>query len=466
MAKGNLLAPLRTGLSRLVDGPSSGVDLPAATATDSPDRDVKAGLWIVFAFFGVFLGWAAIVRVDAAVTARGKVVVSGDRQQVQNKTGGVIKKMLVHEGDVVTKGQVLIELAGDESQASTESYTAQYISLKTQEARLLAEEVGAASFAEPAEFAKYTGADRALVDQAMLVQRRAMQARRQALGAQLSVLAQQQAQSRETIQGTQERLAANQKQQQLTGEELAGVKSLNEKGYAPGTRVRSLESSLAGLQGDNGSLHADIAQANAVIGESQMRAVSLRRQNDQDIVTELRDTQSKLANIQPMLDAAQTEFSRTQVRAPVSGKVMGLITTTEGAVVTPGQKIMDIVPDDEPLVIETLVSPQDGDDIRPGQVAQIRFTSLHERDMPELTGKVLDVSGDSFQDQKTGESFYKARVEVTGKSLAAIARVRGRKDVVRPGLPVEVVVPVRERTVLGYLLEPINETFWRSFHEH
>ena len=466
MAKTNLLAPIRTGITRLIDGPSTGVVVPEATATDSPDRDVRTGMWVVFAFFGVFLGWAALARVDAAVTARGKIIVSGDRQQVQNKTGGVIKKVLVHEGDQVSKGQILVELAGDESQASTESYTAQYMSLKAQEARLIAEEVGASSFAEPAEFAKYTGADRALVDQAMQVQRRAMQARRQALGAQMSVLAQQEAQSRETIQGTLQRIDANQKQQKLTSDELAGVKSLNEKGFAPTTRVRSLESSLAGLQGDNGALRANVAQANATISESQMRSLTLRRQNDQDIVTELRDTQSKLSNILPMLGAAKTEFDRTQIRAPATGKVMGLITTTEGAVITPGEKVMDIVPESAPLVIEALVSPQDGDDIRTGQVAQIRFTSMHERDMPEMTGKVLDVSGDSFQDQKSGESFYKARIEVSGDSLKKIAQLRGRNDVVRPGLPVEVVVPVRKRTVLGYLLEPINETFWRSFHEH
>jgi HlyD family secretion protein len=466
MAKTNLLAPIRTGLTRLIDGPSTGVTVPEAAATDSPDRDVRTGMWVVFGFFVVFVGWAALARVDAAVTARGKIIVSGDRQQVQNKTGGVIKKVLVHEGDLVTKGQVLVELAGDESQASTESYTAQYISLKAQEARLIAEEIGAATFAEPAEFAKYTGADRALVDQAMQVQRRAMQARRQSLGAQLSVLAQQEAQSRETIRGTQERIDANQKQQKLTNDELSGVKSLNEKGYAPTTRVRSLESSLAGLEGDNGALRANIAQANATISESQMRAVTLRRQSDQDIVTELRDTQSKLSNILPMLGAAKTEFDRTQIRAPVTGKVMGLITTTEGAVLTPGEKVMDVVPEYAPLVIEAYVSPQDGDDIRAGQVAQIRFTSMHERDMPEMTGKVLDVSGDSFQDQKTGESFYKARVEVSRDSLAKIAQLRGRNDVVRPGLPVEVVVPTRKRTVLGYLFEPINETFSHSFHEH
>ncbi len=460
----NFLAPIQTGLTRFIGGNS--VALPGTSAIDSPDREVKVGIWVVFAFFGVFLGWAALARVDAAVYAHGKVIVSGNRQQVQNKTGGVIKKLMVHEGDTVTKGQVLIELAGDESQASTESYTAQFIALKAQEARLIAEELGAAGFAEPKEFAAYTGDDRQLANEAMQVQRRAMQARRQAVSAQLSVLAQQQDQSRQSILGTQERLDANRKQQDLISDELVGVKSLNERGYAPKTRVRSLESDLAGLVGDNGNLRAGIAQANATISEASMRGISLRRQNEQDVVTELRDTQTKLSNISPMLDAAKTEFGRTEIRAPVTGKVMGLAATTEGGVVAPGEKIMDIVPDNEPLVIDAMVSPQDGDDIRPGQVAQIRFTSLHERDMPELTGKVLDVSGDSFTDQKTGESFYKARVEVSAKIFSDIAKVRGRTGVIRPGLPVEVIVPMQKRTVLGYLLEPIGETFWKSFHEH
>jgi len=465
----NLLAPIQTGLMRLI-GPLS-TDAEQATGpvtTDSPDKDVRTGLWVVFAFFGLFLGWAALCRVDAAVYARGQVVVSGNRQQVQNKTGGVVRKLLVHEGQQVQKGQVLIELAGDESQASTQSYTAQFISLKAQEARLLAEQAGRGSFAEPAEFKTYTGEDRQLAEDAMRVQRQAMLARQSALNAQLSVLTQQAAQSRESIRGIQERIDANLKQQSLTSDELAGVKSLNEKGYAPKTRVRSLESDLAGLVGDNGNLRAGIAQANATISESRMRALTLQRQNAQDIVTELRDTQTKLSDIRPQLGAAKTEFDRTQVRAPVSGKVMGLSVFTEGGVVTPGEKIMDIVPDNEPLVIDAMVQPQDGDDIRTGQTAQVRFTSMHERDVPELTGTVLDVSGDSFQDQKTGAQYYKARIQVSADSLAKLAKVRGadRASIMRPGLPAEIVVPLKKRTVLGYLLEPVGETFWRSFHEH
>ncbi len=465
-AKTNLMAPLQKGLVGLVGGPSTTVVVPGAMGADSPDKEVKTGLWVVFAFFGVFLGWSALCRVDAAVYAQGKIIVSGNRQTVQNKVGGVVKKLMVHEGDYVKQGQVLVQLAGDESLASTESYRAQFISLKAQEARLLAEEVGATNFAEPKEFASYTGDDRTLVNEAMQVQRHAMAARRQSLGAQMSVLAQQAAQSHEQILGTQERIDANTKQQALTSDELDGVRALNAKGFAPKTRVRSLESDLAGLQGDNGNLRAGIAQANAVISESRMRSLTLQRQNDQDIVNELRDTQSKLSGVLPQLDAASTEYDRTSVRAPVTGKVMGLTASTEGGVVGPGEKIMDIVPENEPLVIEAMVQPNDGDDIRPGQNAQVKFNSLHERDMPELTGKILDISGDSFQDQKTGQSFYKARIEVSAKSLQDIARVRGRGDVIRPGMPAEVIVPIKKRTVLSYLLEPITETFWKSMHEH
>jgi HlyD family secretion protein len=134
--------------------------------------------------------------------------------------------------------------------------------------------------------------------------------------------------------------------------------------------------------------------------------------------------------------------------------------------VTPGQVMLEIVPDDAPLVIEAMVDAKDGDDIRPQQEAQIRFSAIQERDLPILKGKVLKISPDTFQDQKTGVHFYKAQVEVSPAAVSEISKVRGGKDVLKPGLPVEIIVPLRKRTILGYLFEPLNQTFWRSFREH
>lgn len=434
--------------------------------TADASREIRLGWWLLFGFFGVFLGWAALARVDAAVTARGTIVVSGSLQEVQHKTGGVVKKLLVREGAHVEKGQVLIELAGDQSEAAATSLTAQYITLKVQEARLMAAQGGATSFEVPLELRDYTGLEKEMVDEAMRLQLQALRAGQGALGSQISVLGQQQGQTSQQIAGARQRIAANLRQQELTRQELAGVDSLEKRGYAPKTRVRELESRVAGLEGENGALNASVAQANGAIGESRMRMLTLRQQYFQDLVTDLRDTQLKLSNIVPQMTAANTEFDRIQVRAPVTGKVLGLTAHTEGGVIAPGDKILSVVPDKAPLVIDAYILPQDGDDVRAGQTARIRFSGLYERDLPDLTGKVLDVSGDSFTDPKTGQSFFKAKIEVSEKSLAVVKKARGWEDTIKPGLPVEINIPTRKRTMLTYLLEPLNETFSHTFTEH
>ena len=167
-----------------------------------------------------------------------------------------------------------------------------------------------------------------------------------------------------------------------------------------------------------------IAQANAAIGESRMRMLTLRQQYFQDLVTDLRDTQLKLSNIVPQMTAANTEFDRVQVRAPVTGKVLGLTAHTVDGVIAPGDKILSVVPDKAPLVIDAYILPQDGDDVRPGLATRIRFSGLYRHDLPDMKGKILDVSGDSFTDPKTGQSFFKAKIEVSPESTEPVRYLR------------------------------------------
>lgn len=433
---------------------------------DSPAGDVRLGQIILIVFFVGFIGWAALVRVDAAVYAGGSIIVSGQRQQLQHREGGVVTNLSVKEGDRVVKDQVLLQLSGGQSQANAGAFKAEYITLKVQEARLLAEAAGAQDFLEPVEFKGYNSTDRATVLQAMQIQRQALSARRQALSAQVSVLRQQQLQTKRSVAGSAEQLAANQRRRQLLQEELSGVEALEAKGYAPKTRVRVIQQNIAGIDGENAALKADISGGGAAVGESRMREVTLQRQTQQDVVLELRETQSKLSEIVPQLTAAETEFGRTELRAPATGKVVGLTTFTVGGVIQPGQKILDIVPENAPLIIEANVDARDGDDIRTGMEATIRYSALHERNLPTMKGRVLEVSADSFQDEKTGRVFYRAQIEVSPQSIALINKVRDSSDVLKPGLPVDVIIPLRKRTILDYLLEPLLQTFWRSFREN
>ncbi|MCR6660027.1 MAG: HlyD family type I secretion periplasmic adaptor subunit [Asticcacaulis sp.] len=436
-----------------------------ATGLDDPAPDIARGLFVVIAFFVVLLGWAALARVDAAVYAHGTIVVSGSRQEVQHREGGVVSALHVKEGDHVVKGQVLVDLAGDQTEATANALIAQFIDLKLKEARLQAEQAGGSGFAVPEAVNDFGPQYQPLVDSATRLQRNTLAANRTYMATQLSVLDQRVEQTREGIAGYEEQSKSNIQRQSLTKDELSGVKDLQAKGYAPMTRVRALQEEIAGLEGEYGALRANIAASEAKIGETRMQAVSVRKQFLDQTIADLSDTQSKLKAMEPQMQAARTSFDRLHIKATATGKIMGLSVTTVGGVIAAGQKVADIVPDATPLVIQAMVDIKDGNDIKPGQLAQVRFTSLHERDVPILNGRVLDVSGDSFSDKETNKAFYTARIQISPETMKTLNRIMKDSDSLKPGLPVEVVVPLRKRTMLQYLLEPLNQSLWKTFRE-
>jgi HlyD family type I secretion membrane fusion protein len=195
-----------------------------------------------------------------------------------------------------------------------------------------------------------------------------------------------------------------------------------------------------------------------------MQSLSVGNDRLAQIENDLRETQSKLSEVLPKLVATREQLQHSQVRSPATGQVVGLQIFTIGGVVSPGQKLMDIVPDGRELVIQAQLSPSDADDVYRGQKAQIRFTSVHNRTLPLFTGTVRTVSADSFSDEKTGRSFFRVEIVVPEAELNQVRSVLGSGEL-RPGLPVEAVLPVRKRTALQYLLEPLTGTLWRSGRE-
>jgi HlyD family secretion protein len=209
---------------------------------------------------------------------------------------------------------------------------------------------------------------------------------------------------------------------------------------------------------------AEIARASEGMGETRMQSLSMRRQTLEEVATELRDTQAKISEVLPRLIAAREQLARARVRAPATGQVVGLTIFTVGGVVAPGQTLMEIVPDNRALVIQAQVNPPDADDVFIGQTAQVRFLSVQNKNIPLLSGTVRTISADSFTDEKSGRSFFRAEVEVAPEELATVRGLLGQGQL-RPGLPVEVVMAVRKRTALQYLLEPLTSNFWRSLRE-
>lgn len=419
---------------------------------------------IAIGFFVLFLGWAALTPLDAGVNAPGAIEVLGNRQTVQAKDGGVITALHVREGQHVRAGQVVIELAAPDLKAAERALTSDYLTLLAKRARLLAERDGHRDFAPPPEFATLDPEDRGIADQVMRLQRSEMQARSSSMSAQQSVLGERAQQLVKQQSGYTNQRAALIEEQRLIGEELDGLKKIAAKGFASMNRVRELQRQQADLKGQQAQMEAEYARAGEGIGETRMQSLSVTRDRLEQIESDLQDTQSKLSETLPKLLATREQLEHSLVRAPVSGQVVGLTVFTIGGVVSPGQKLMDIVPDGRELVIQAQLKPTDADDAYPGQKAQIRFLSVHNRTMPLITGTVRMVSAASFTDEKTGHTYFRTEIVVPDSEMNKV-RSQMRSGELRPGLPVDAVLTVRERTALQYLVEPLSGALWRSGHE-
>ena len=209
---------------------------------------------------------------------------------------------------------------------------------------------------------------------------------------------------------------------------------------------------------------AEYARAGEGIGETRMQSLTVGRTRLESIQNDLKETQAKLSETLPKLVATREQLERSQVRSPATGQVVGLTVFTVGGVVQAGQTLMDVVPDGRELVIKAMVNPGDADDVFVGQPVQVRFVSVHDRSLPLFEGKVKTMSADSFSDEKSGRSYFRAEIVVPESEFARVRKVLGNGEL-RPGLPVETVMTVRKRTALQYLLEPLTGALWRSGHE-
>lgn len=441
------------------------IDVDSEERRDAPRKELKVGAAIAGLFFVGLLGWAASTPLDAGAFADGVVEVSGNRQAVQHREGGIVTELKVSEGQTVRKGQPLLKVSASDTLALERGLTGEVVASLALRARLLAERDGLSHVAEPIEYQSIAAEDQALAKDALQGQRLLFQARRNSIATERSVLNQKIGQYDEQISSSKSQITSNRRQEQLTNDELQGLRSLIDRGFVSINRIRAIERSAAQLEGDYGSLHADIARSHQAIGETRMQIMSLERQRAEEVATELRQTQIRLADLQPKLVAAREQLRLSTVRAPATGQVVGLKVFTVGGVIAPGEVLMEIVPQDRALVIDGKVSPNDADDLYPGMETQVRFSALQQRNLPILKGRVTKVSADGFEDERTGRRYFRIEVVVPPSEIAKITAVR-QDSGIRAGLPAEVLIPIRKRTALSYLVEPITQTLWRAGREH
>jgi HlyD family secretion protein len=455
-----VLIPRNINAVALRGQPGSG----SGEGRDDPRSDIRLGAVIAILFFALLVGWGSFARLDAAANAPGRLVVSGQRQTVQHRDGGVVGEILVREGDRVQKGQVLLRLAAAEVRAQERGLTSLAITLLAQRARIQAEQRGSAIVA-PREFASLSPADRPAAMEALRIQQAQLRTRAAVLSAQRGALGERSGQAGSQGAGYTRQVAAVDEQVRLLDEELQSLREVAEKGFVSKNRVRSLERARAELIGQRGQYTATVAQSRGQQGETRLQALEAQSSYLERAATEMRDVEAQVNDVLPKLNAARDQLARTEIRAPATGTVVGLTVFTPGGVIAAGQKLMDIVPAQTPMTIEARIAPADGDDLLPNQLAYVRFDALHERSLRPLNGKVTRVSADSFIDERTGESYFTATVDVPLSEIEELRKVRGEDFELRAGMPVSIQIPLRKRTALQYLFEPLTGAMRRSFHE-
>ena len=426
------------------------------------------GRWAAIAiggFFGLFLGWAAITRLDAAVYAPGEVMVSGHRQSVQYKEGGLIAAIDVHDGQAVKAGAPLVELAGGEIRAQERALTGQMLSLEAQRARLQAEQLGQGAIAWPADLASPAPADLEEARKAMAVQQVQFDARRRSLDTQRAVLVKKGAELVQQIEGYHRQIEATDTQGQLLNDELKGVQSLAAEGFAPQSRVRGLQRDQADLTGRRGQYEAAVAQAREQTAEADLQVAQLNRQKAEEVATQLRDVEFQLGDLRPKLAAARDQVERQIIRAPVAGKVMDLKVTTVGGVVAPGERLMDVVPDNPRLVIEARLQPKDIEALHVGMPVEVKFPSVHDRQLRKTPALLTRISADALADEKTGTPYFVIEATLTPQAVRNLQAAESGQAALKPGLPAQIMVSLRKRTALQYVMDPMNDAIWRSFRE-
>lgn len=432
---------------------------PADELSASVRGPVLAGLIIVLGLVGGSAAWALLAPLNSAVIATATLVVESHRRDVQHLEGGIVRSLHVRDGAEVQAGDVLITLDPTRAQAPLLILRAAADAHRVLLARLRAEEAGAQVMELEADLLERLPTDPALAE-AVQGQQAIFEARRAARNGQTEVLQQRISQLEMQITGLAAQERARQRQIVLIQDELNGVNDLLRSGFAPRTRALALERELARMQGEQGEYLSTVARTRQQIGETQLQILQIDRAFREEVAKALQETQNTLRETQERLLASADVVRHLEIRAPVSGTVVGLTMHTVGGVLPPGRVLMQIVPERDTLIIEGQVQPQDIEAIQEGQQALIRFTALSQRNLPNLTGLVTLVSADRFTDERTGLPYYKVRVAPDEASLAAVADRR-----LMPGMPAEVTITTGERTAARYLVDPLLDVLRVSMRE-
>lgn len=440
--------------------PSTAADPAAADPGDDEGafrlrRHVVAGVALVVLLIAGCGGWAASAKLNGAVIAQGTVTVDQNLKEVQHRDGGIVAEIAVKQGDLVSAGQTLLRLDDTSSRAELSIIRAQLVELMARRARLTAERDGLERIEFPPEL-KGLGPDVGAIlrDETRLFDGNRFTRRSQTEQMELAIV-----QTGEEIRGLNARRDAKTEETTLLSLERDKVVYLFNKGLTDGSRVHALNREWARINGEKGEIEASIARANVRITDSRLQIIALEQNARTEAQRELRTLDARISELVDRRMVVEDRLTRTELRAPMRGRVNELSVFTIGGVITPAAKVVTLVPEDARLRVEAKVAPTDIDQVQKGQAARLRFSAFNQNTTPELRGRVAQISPATIRDVASGTMSYIVEVAIEDD----LARLGANQLV--PGMPVEVFISGTDRTALAYLAKPLADHFNRAFRE-
>nr|WP_319383542.1 HlyD family type I secretion periplasmic adaptor subunit [uncultured Roseibium sp.] len=419
------------------------------------------GFLVMTAFFGGTAYWAHQAKLDGAVVAQASFVVDGNRKTVQHLDGGIVRDLLVTDGDFVEAGQPLVVFDSTEADVDLTVLGSQIGELAARRARLLAQ-INQAGVFRRSDVAVLIGESVPEVqwESSYLTQRRVFDTEARARASEKTVLDRRITALEDQIRGLEEQRQSNARQIEISKGELETLQPLFEKGLVTAVRMNSIRLDIERLVGLDAGLRTDQARARNEIGELELNAFSAEQQRLESISENLAAVEAQIAAVEPQFRGAVERQKRVVVNAPVSGTVVNMALHTLGGVVRPGEDILELVPQSEELIVEARINTSDIEKLWIGQPSRVRLSGFDLEEVPEANGKVFDVSADAVTDEKTGNAFYVARVRLDEHQPSGVAGL----DLV-PGMPADLFITTGERTVLSYLAQPLSNRLVRTFTE-
>ncbi|MBY4766279.1 HlyD family type I secretion periplasmic adaptor subunit [Burkholderia ambifaria] len=441
---------------------------PASAASDGsvlplPRRLIGASVGGVVVGLGLMWVWAALAPISGAVVAEGSVRTEGERKTVQHLEGGIVKQILVRDGDRVKAGQVLIVLDNVSPAAELSALQAQFDAEQAKIARLSAERELKETLAFPAALEKQRDDPR--VAELLARESSLFIARRRAFADQSTMLRTELAQTRQEIAISSQLIQTMNRSYDMARQQRRTNETLQQEGFVAETKVLDLRRAEADALSRVQSGAADLSRAKQRQTDLELRIAGLRHDYVKAADDQLKEATTRAIQIGERLRPARDQSARTRVTAPVAGVIVGMKVHTIGAVIAPREPIVDVVPEGAPLIVEANIRPDDVREIAPGSHADVRLTAYNSRTTPMLDGKVTYISADALTDSDKRTRFYVVRVEVPAEALDKANRLAKEPVALGPGLRTEVYIRTHARSAFDYLLEPVRDGIRKSMRD-